>query len=366
MNEGARRMINEILQSGQLSGFRANPDYHLGGKYVRKLEDAFCDYFGVNFAVSMNSATSALHAACLACGVGQGTEVITTPYTFSASASCIKMCGAEVVFADIEPATLNLDARWTETEINGKTRAIIVVHLNGNPANMINILPLGQFPNVKIIEDCSQAIGAKYFGKYVGTLGDCGVFSFNQWKHINAGEGGMLITNDSDIAEKARLIRNHGETQSMTLGYNYRMTEITAAIALEQLEHLDENIEQRIELADRLGEGLQGIDGLSPPTVYPSCKHSYYAYPVWVDKNRDELQARLLERGIYFGRGGLKPLHLFPYYGGHEGQFPATEDAYNRVMFTDRIKPPMTIAQVNYMVKLIKECYGEVRGNPLE
>jgi len=363
MNEGARRMINEILQSGQLSGFRANPDYHLGGKYVRRLEEAFCDYFGVYYAVSMNSATSALHAACLACGVEQGDEVITTPYTFSASASCIKMCGAEPVFSDIDE-TLNIDP--TAIALTRKTKAIIAVHLNGSPCQMGYIMHLAKttIPELqrKVIEDCSQAIGAKWGDRYVGTIGDCGVFSFNQWKHINAGEGGMLITNDPDIAEKAKLIRNHGETQSMTLGYNYRMTEITAAIALEQLEHLDENIEQRIELADRLSEGLQGIDGLSPPTVYPSCKHSYYTYPVWVDKNRDELQARLLERGIYFGRGGLKPLHLFPFYGGHEGQFPVAEDAYNRVMFSDRIKPPMTISQVNYMVKLVKEYYGEV-GN---
>ena len=349
--------LSNILESGELSSFRANPDYHLGGKYVRRLEEAFCDYFGVYYAVSMNSATSALHAACLACGVGQGDEVITTPYTFSASASCIKMCGAEPVFSDID-GTLNIDP--TAIALTRKTKAIIAVHLHGSPCHMGYIMHLAKatIPELqrKVIEDCSQAIGAKWGDRYVGTIGDCGVFSFNQWKHINAGEGGMLITNNPDIAEKARLIRNHGETQSMTLGHNYRMTEITAAIVLEQFQHLDENIEQRIELADRLSESLQGVDGLSPPTVYPSCKHSYYAYPVWVDKNRDELQARLLERGIYFGRGGLKPLHLFPYYGGHEGQYPVAEDAYRRVMFTDRVKPPMTIAQINYIGRKIKEC----------
>jgi len=350
--------INEILKSGELSGFRANAEHHLGGKYVRQFEADFRAYFGVKHAISFNSATSALHAAMIACGV-RG-EVVVSPHTFSASASCALMVGANPVFADIQDDTFNIDPIAIPRHISDALGAVITVHLHGHSCDIGPIKFYADYYGYKVIEDCSQAIGATYKGRYVGTLGDCGVFSFNQFKHINTGEGGMLITKSDEIAEKARLVRSHGETQSGILGYNYRMTEITAAIGLERLKGLDENLRIRRELASYLTEGLSNIDGLTPPFIHPDCTHSFYTYAVKVDKDklgitRDELQDRLLERGIYFGKGGLKPLHLFPFYGGHEGQFPIAERMEKEVMFTDIIKPPLTKKDIYRIIKAIKE-----------
>jgi len=315
--------IEKILQSGILSGYRAYPPYDDGGEYVKKFEREFKSYIGSKHALAFNSATSALHTALLACGIGAGDRVLTSPLTFSASASCIKMVGAEVVFGDVHPHTYCL-AEW-----RSDVQAIIPVHWWGYPTST----PKG----VKIIEDATQAIGATRNGKMVGTFGDCGVFSFNQHKHINTGEGGMLVTDDDEIAEKAKLIRNHGETQSMTLGYNYRMTEITAAIGLEGLRNLDSNLKHRRKLCQILTEGLSNIRDLTPPFLEDGCEHSYYCYAVRTP-HRDEIQAKLAEKGIYFGKGGLKPLHLLPFYGG--GSFPEAERVYKEVMFTDIIKSP--------------------------
>lgn len=350
------KAITEILQSGLLSGFRANSDHHLGGKYVQKFEADFKAYFSVKHAVSFSSATSALHTALIACGIEPRDEVITSPFTFSASASCILMAGAKPVFADIRDDIYCLKLHSIQEAITPKTKAVIPVHLHGHPADMDEIMMVKSL-GIKVIEDCAQAIGAVYKGKYAGTMGDCGVFSFNQHKHINTGEGGMLITNDDEIAETSRLVRNHGETQSHILGYNYKMTEITAAIGAERLKGLDKDLKHRRELASCLTEGISGISGLTPPIVYPDCQHSFYTYPVRV-KNRDKLQDKLLQRGIYFGKGGLKPLHLFPFYGGHVGQFPIAEKMWKEVMFTDRIKFPLTKKDIRDIIKGIREVYG--------
>lgn len=360
--------IAKVLDSGILSGFKAKPEGHLGGRKVRELEDAFCDYFNVKYAVAMNSATSCLHSALIACGVKSGDEVITTPYTFSASASCIVMAGAIPIFADISESNLNIHERIMKNKtLVRRAKAIIVVHLHGCPAEITEILKFRDEnnPSLKIIEDCSQAMGAKY-GRYpVGTVGDCGIFSFNQFKPISSGEGGMLITNDDEIACIARLVRNHGETQSMILGYNYRMTEITATIALERFKQLDRQNQHRIKLAEHLTQRIRAslfgrVGGLTSPYPIVIPEHVYYTYPLRVNKyilgiSRDELQEELLKRGIYFGQGGLKPLHLFPFYGGHEGQFPMAEEAWREIMFTDILKPPMGLKDVDKIYETIKE-----------
>ncbi len=312
--------IEKILQSEKLSGFRASQEYHLGGENVQLLEEQFRRYFDVRYAISLNSATAALHCALVACGIGKGDKVIVTPYSFVSSASCVLMAGAEPVFVDVNPDTFCIDC-WL-SEIQYRANAAIPVHLMGHPAN----LPFN-VGEVKIIEDVAQAIGATNHGKKMGTIGDCGIFSFNQSKHINTGEGGMLITNDDKIAEIVRAMRNHAEVSCpdmKLLGYNYRMTEIQAIIAIDQFERLEEDIEGRIELCNYMTERLNGIDGLTPPVVYPDCRHVYYTYGVKVDKDklgmhRDQLQEGLMKRGIYFGKGYVKPLHLLPIFGGHEG-----------------------------------------------
>ena len=349
--------IGEILESDELSGFRAGREYHLGGKYVRALEDAFCDYFGVKYAVSMNSATSCLHSAMIALGIRAGDSVITTPYTFSATAASIKMVNAVPVFCDIEDRTFNLDPDLVCTP---HTDAILVVHLHGQAADMDGIMKY----NTPVIEDCAQAIGAKYMGKYVGTIGDCGVFSFNQWKQVSTGEGGMLITNNPDIANTARLVRNHGENMSNLIGYNYRMLEITAAIALDRLganfSKLEQNLERRNQVAERLSRGLLQIDGLTPPFIRPQCSHSFYTYAVKFDEKkigmpRGEFQKRMSDRGIYFGGEYVKPLHLLPVFGAKEGQCPVAERMWRgELCVTDIIKHDLTLTNVASIIDTMK------------
>lgn len=328
----------EVLSDGWLSHYRGGELESQG--YVRKLEDAFCDYFNVKYAVAMNSATSCLHAACIACGI-KGKEVVTTPFTFSASASCILMAGGKIRFSDIEDTYYNINPAGIKC--NSK---VIVVHLHGHPADMDNI------PNV-IIEDASQSIGAKYKGKYVGTIGDCGVFSLNQWKQISCGEGGILITNNDDIARTARLVRNHGELASDVLGYNFRLTELSAAVAYEQFKKLNRLILRRQELAEYLTARLK--DYIDTPAVADNCTHTYYTYAIKT-KERDRLQKELGMKGIYFGSGGMKPLHLIPFYGGHEGQFPIAERMYRDMMFTDIIRPQATFEDMDFIAEGIKDA----------
>lgn len=330
------KCAEQVLQTGWLSRFRAGTESD--GK-VRELEDLFCDYFDVKYAVAMNSATSCLHVACKALNVK---EVYTTPLTFSASASCVKMAGGEVKFSDIEDTYYNIDPNEL-----GKCDTIIAVHLHGHPAELGK---LSEKSN-RIIEDCSQALGARYKGRLVGTIGDCGVFSFNQWKHISSGEGGMLITNNDDIARYANLMRNHGEVISDVLGYNYRMTELSAAVLIPQFKRLDSLLAHRIEMANYLTQEIK--DYIDTPKVAEGCTHVYYTYPIKT-KNRARLQMRLASQGYYFGSGGYKPLHLFEYYGGKRGDFPVAERMYDEMMFTDIIRHSTTIEDIDRIAEIIK------------
>ena len=341
--EEQREELGSLLQKQAFSLFGACPTGHRGGPKVQKLESLFCDYFEVRHAIAMNSATSALHAACI---VGNVHRTLVPVVTFSATASAVLMAGGKPVFTDIDPETYNMKLTCDAVD------SIIPVHLHGNPCP---IQTQGEF----VIEDCSQAIGAKCQGKKVGTIGNCGIFSFNQGKIIQCGEGGMLITNDDEIADKVRLIRNHGETQSMTMGYNYRMTELQAAVLIPQMKRLDELLEWKITLAECLTEELKDIPELVPPKVQPGDTHVYCTYPVRVKGiNRDELQKSLIERGVYFGEGGYKPLNRLPFYGD-KGYYPNAEDAYQTIMYTNIVKPPLLIKDVREIASKIEESLCE-------
>ena len=314
--------INQILESKMLSGFRATPKGHSGGQYVQKLEAEFRAYFGVKYAIALNSATAGLHAALIACGIGEGDEVIVSPYSFSSSASCVLMVGATPVFADIDPLTYCIDPSKVDALITRKTKAIIPVHLFGHPTDMDGIMGIAKAYQLRIIEDAAQAITATYNGRYVGTIGDCGIFSFNQNKHISTGEGGMLITDSDQIAERVRAVRNHGEVAApelKVLGYNYRMCEIEAALALEQFRVIDKTISARIQKAEKLDTGICQR-GLFPPFVAEGCKHIYYLYAV-----KDEIGC-----GIDgFIKGYVEPLYMLPIYqqfGYGKGLCPVTEE----------------------------------------
>ncbi len=323
--------VTEVLRSGNLSGFAGRVgDAFLGGEKVKQFESDFASYFGVKYAVSFNSCTSALHAAMVACGVTDGDEVITTPFSFTASAKCALMVGAEPIFVDIKPDIFCIDPSKIEKRITPRTRAILPVHLFGHPADMDEIMRIATKYRLCVVEDAAQAIGSIYKNRYVGTIGDCGVFSFDSHKTITTGEGGMLITNKSSIAATAQAVRNHGEMlRSYVLGWNYRLTEFQAALGISQFKKLDRINQSRIDLCNRLTDRLSQISGIVPPVVYPFCKHTYFLYAVKVQTPRNILLSELSKRGIYFGKGYNEPLHLLPIYGGREGDCPIAERMFN-------------------------------------
>ena len=257
IGEAEKSAVLRVLESGNLSQFLGawHKDF-FGGPTVQKFENDWTKAFGSKYAISVNSNTSGLFAAIGACGIKAGDEVIVSPYTMSASALAPIIYGAVPVFADIDDMNYGLSPESIEKCITPRTKAIIVVHLFGNPAKMDEIMSIANKYNLKVIEDCAQAPMALYKGKPVGTIGDIGIFSLNYHKHIHTGEGGILTTNNEQIAERIYLIRNHGENivepkgvQDVfnTHGFNFRMTEIEAAIGIEQLKKLPSLIEERLD-----------------------------------------------------------------------------------------------------------------------
>ncbi|MEM3184919.1 MAG: DegT/DnrJ/EryC1/StrS family aminotransferase [Candidatus Hadarchaeales archaeon] len=389
IGEEEKKAVLEVLNEGRLSTFIAAPGEHfLGGKRIRQFEREFAEYHGVKYAVAFNSATAALHAAVVAVGVQPGEEVITTPYTFTSTATCALMHNAVPVFADIDPETFCLDPVAVEKSISPLSKALIPVHLFGHPAPMDELMSIAKKYELKVIEDCAQAPGAIYAGKKVGTIGDCGVFSFQETKNIMTGEGGMLITNDEKIARVAQLVRNHGEVVLETmpyrtyitemLGYNYRMTELEAAIGICQLRHLDEWNEIRIRLASYLTKKLREFDGLTPPKIREGCKHVFYVYPLLYDESktgipRDIFAEALKAEGIPVSTGYVKPLYLSPLYqerrayafkhyrgnvSYHMGICPVAEEMYfKKMLILPVVRPPASENDMDDIVDAVRKIF---------
>jgi perosamine synthetase len=379
IGEEEKEAVLDVLSSGRLSTFIASPgEYFLGGKKIREFESHFAHYHGVKFAVAFNSATAALHAAVVAVGVEPGEEVIVPPYTFTSTATCALMHNAIPVFADIEDETFGLDPKCVEQAISPLTKAIIVVHLFGHPARMDELVDLAKRRSLRLIEDCAQAPGASYKGQPVGTLGDCGIFSFTENKNITTGEGGMLITDNPEVAKIAQLVRNHGEMitkgqafrtyNSVTLGWNYRMTEIDAAIGIVQFARLDRLNRQRAELASHLSSRLSRISGISVPPLKPGTTHAFYVYPLKFDEQRIGIPrkifvAALNAEGIPFSAGYVRPLYFaslyhegrpfaFKHYKGgatyEPGLCPTTERLYEQeLILTGVVRPPATLEDMD-------------------
>jgi len=329
IDDAEKEEVIEVLEGGQLSGFsgRAGGRF-LGGEKVRKFEELFRQRFGTRFAVTFNSATSALHSAVSAAGVGPGDEVITSPYTMSATASCILFQNAVPVFADIDPETFCIDPKSVEERITPRTRVILEVNLFGHPAEFDELIMIAQRQNLVLIEDNAQSPGALYKGKLAGTIGDMGIFSLNYHKSIQTGEGGVIVTNNEEMANHLRLIRNHGEAvlddlgnndEVNMLGWNYRMTELGAAVGIPQLRKLDFFNERRQKLAEVLTGALEEYDFLTVPTVRPNCTHVYYMYAMKFDETRIGIDRKtfamaLSAEGIPVDEGYQKPLYLMPMY----------------------------------------------------
>lgn len=321
--------VMAVLDSGELSGFIAYDGKEFwGGRAVLEFEQAFCRRYGLKYAVAVNSATSGLHCAVSATGVGPGDEVIVTPYTMSASATAVLMCGAVPIFADIDDRTFCLDPKSVEANITPYTKAIMAVNLYGHPAPLLELRAIADEHKLWLIEDNAQAPSALCGGRYTATIGDIGVFSFNRHKTMQSGEGGVVVTNNEKLALKAALMRNHGEVvvEAMqlddivnTVGVNYRMTEVEAAIALVQFGKLDELNKRRVELADRLTAGLKRIPGLTPPFVVEGCTHVYYFYPIKYDETVTGIPRALFAKavqaeGFTLRAGYVTPLYLQPLY----------------------------------------------------
>jgi len=296
--------INNIIESDILSGFLATPEKHGGGKWVKAFEEEVRNYYEVKYAIAVNSATSALHVSLVACGIEPGDEVIVSPYSFSSSASCVLMVGATPVFVDIEEDTYCIDPDRIEEAITPRTKAIIPVHLFGQPCDMVSIMKIAKKYNLKVIEDASQSIGATCEGILTGTWGDCGVLSFNQNKQVSVGEGGMILTNRSAINHIARAVRNHAEVSMPHLkmvGYNYRMCEIEAYLGWLKFQDIDDIIEEQQFEAGLLNTLIEP----NPPVIREGCTHSFYIYAVRTDKDLTE---------VGFTKGYVEPLYKLPIY----------------------------------------------------
>lgn len=317
--------VIEVLQSGILAQ----------GPRVQAFEEAFAQFCGVKYAVATSSGTTALHVALLAHGIGPGDEVITSPFTFIASANSIVYVGARPVFVDIDPRTFHINPEKIEAAITSRTRAIMPVHLYGLPCDMEPIVEIAEKYGLAIIEDACQAHGAEYKGRRVGSFGT-GVFSFYPTKNITSGEGGMITTNDPVIAERCRMIRDHGMRKRYfheELGFNFRMTDIHAAIGLAQLLKLEEFNRIRQANAQFFNERLQGV---VVPTIPADRTHVFHQYTIRVPGGRrDVLRAYLQERGIETGIYYPVPVHRQRFYMeklGYTVSMPEAERAAREVL----------------------------------
>ncbi|MCX6709502.1 MAG: DegT/DnrJ/EryC1/StrS family aminotransferase [Candidatus Woesearchaeota archaeon] len=320
------KAVVEVLKSGFLS---------LGPK-LPEFEKAVSDYAGVKHAIAVNSGTSALHLCIRALGIKDGDEVITSPYSFIASSNCILFERAKPVFVDIDEKTFNIDPDKIEAAITEKTKAILVVHVFGLPAEMDRIIPIAKKHSLKIIEDSAEALGAKYKGRFAGTFGDCGVYAFYPNKQMTTGEGGIIVTNDDCIDELSRSMRSQGRDSNndwlrhIRLGYNYRLDEMSCALGISQLKKIDFLLSKRESVAANYGRILSKFKEVILPYENDSLHRSWFVYVIRLAENvdRDKVIENLVEKGIQ-SKQYFPPIHLQEFYkrelGCKEGMFPNCE-----------------------------------------
>jgi len=346
LNQEEIDAVSEVLQSGMIAQ----------GPRVEEFEQAFAEYTGSEYAIAVNSGTASLHASLLAHGIGRGDEVITSPFSFIATANSVLYTGAKPVFADIEPDTYNLDPDEILKKIGPKTRAVLPVHLYGHPAEMKVIKDIAEDHGLALIEDACQAHGASFQGKRVGSFGT-GTFSFYPTKNMTTSEGGMITTGDKTVAEKLKMIRAHGSKTRYLheiLGYNLRMTDIAAAIGLVQLGKLDKFSAARQQNAEMLSAGLRGVEDIVTPLVRDGCTHVFHQYTIRTAK-RDELAAYLKENGIGTGIHYPIPIHRQPLYEelGYRDRLPESEKAAAEVLSLP-VHPGLSEEDVQTIIKTIK------------
>jgi perosamine synthetase len=347
LGEEEKKAVMEVLDSGMIAQ----------GPRVKAFEEAFATMCGVKHAAATASGTTALHVALLAAGIGKGDEVITSPFTFIASANSILYTGARPIFVDIDPLTFNINPALIEAAITSHTKAILPIHLFGLSCDMDPIMAIAGKHGLVVIEDACQSHGALYKGKRVGSFG-IGAFSFYPTKNMTSAEGGMITTNDDVIAEKCRVIRQHGMHRRYyhdELGFNFRMTDVHAAIGLEQLKKLKGRNEQRRANASFLNANLKGV---ITPKVPEGCEHVYHQYTVRVPGGkRDALRTFLQENGVGSEVYYPVPVHKQSFYMGelgYQGSYPEAERAANEV-FSLPVHPALSQADLDTIVNKVNE-----------
>ncbi len=329
------------------------------GKELEKFENDFASFCNVKFAIGTSSGTTALHLALFTLGLGKNDEVITVPNTFIATSEAISHCSANVKFVDVNERSYTIDVQKIENAINKRTKAIIPVHLYGQSADMDPILEISKRYNLKVIEDAAQAHNGEYKNRRVGSLGDIACFSFFPSKNLGAyGDAGMIVTNDGEIAEKVRLLRNHGRKEKdlhIVEGYNYRMDTLQAVILSVKLKYLDDWTDKRRNNAQLYNELLSNSDVIIPEEM-SYARHVYHIYAIRT-KRRKELIEKLKKNDISTGIHYPIPLHLQPaykYLGYKRGDFPITEKISEEILSLP-IYPELTDEQITFISELIKK-----------
>lgn len=370
-----RQYIDEEDINGVVNILKS--DYLTTGPTIAEFEKEFAKKVGAKYAVAVSNGTAALHVACMAAGIGEGDEVITTPITFAASSNCVLYCGGTTVFADIDPVTYNIDPEDVERKITDKTKAIIPVHYTGQPCDMDRIHEIAKKHNLLVIEDAAHALGASYKGKMVGSISDMTTFSFHPVKHITTGEGGMITTNNEELYNKLILARTHGITrkedllnenhgpwyyEQLELGYNYRITDIQASLGITQLAKLDSFIKRRKEIVAKYNEAFKDVDGIEIPRQLEGADSAWHLYVIKVNKDiRKDMFEYLREQGIGVNVHYI-PVYTFPYYRNHgyvDTKCDNAENLYSQIISLP-IYYSLTDEQQDYVIEKVK---GYLKNN---
>lgn len=351
-------------------------DFLTTGPKIAEFEQTVADYVGAKYAVAISNGTSALHAACFAAGIEPGDEVITTPLTFAASANCVLYCGGTPVFADVDPKTYNIDPEDIQRKITDRTKAIIAVHLAGQPCDMDAIHSIAREHGLIVIEDGAHALGSVYKGKKVGSMSDMTTFSFHPVKPITTGEGGMIVTDNEDFYKKMILFRSHGITrddsmmtrndgpwfyQQFNLGYNYRITDIQCALGCSQMKKLDRFLARRKEIVARYNEAFADCDNIITPYQLSDTESGWHLYIVQVKKcDRRHVFENMREKGIGVNVHYI-PVYMHPYYQehGYENVHCANaEEIYSHIISLP-LYPGLTSEQQDYVIDTLKSLCEE-------
>jgi perosamine synthetase len=349
IGEAEKRAVMEVLDSGQLAM----------GSRTEAFEKAFARYVGAKHAIGVNSGTAALIVALQAHGVGPGDEVITTPFSFIATATSIIACGATPVFVDIDPFDLNLDPNQLEDAITDQTKAVMPVHLYGHPARIAEIQEICEDNGLALVEDAAQAHGAEHAGRRVGTFGT-GCFSFYPTKNMTTGEGGIITTNDDEVARLCRIIRSHGQEVRYNhdyFGLNWRMQDMNAAIGLVQMDYIEDWNKARIANAEKLASLIRTVE---TPRVRDGDRHVFHQFTVRVPRDRDGVQKQLQDAGIGSAVHYPIPIHHQPIMrqmGFGEGSFPVAEAAAERVLSLP-VHPSLGPEDVEYIAAALNRICG--------